>query len=226
MNYIFKKKILNIIKKNKCIILYGQRDFFKIKFSISLYKNFEKFKLKIFTSFNNFLYSKNLINKIKKKKIFKKKIILNLKNVKNYFNIIYCIEDCDFNSLNILKKIIENNKKIFFIFISFDINKINKNFIDRLIRVKINDNYYNLNLEYYKKFHNFSKFLISKKSKKKKKKFLKNYKLSINNLYIYICLFIKKKHKKYFFFFYNLYIFLNNKNNFIKNLYVLILKFF
>ncbi|MGX7589453.1 hypothetical protein [Candidatus Vidania fulgoroideorum] len=205
----YKKNIKKIFKKYKFFILYGYKDYTKIKFCIFIYKYFKKLKLKIFVSKKNFFYSKKFL-KNKKIKILKKNFVNNLNDYS--FNVIYCLEDLDKYSCKLLCNLIEKNKKNYFIFISFDINKIKSIIIDKIPKVKFNTFY-----------NNFNKISFERKN------LIKNYnsnKISIKKIYFNICFYIKKNHKNYYYYFLNLNIFLNNKKLFIEKLNILMIFFF
>ncbi|WP_458659169.1 hypothetical protein [Candidatus Vidania fulgoroideorum] len=164
----FYNFIKNNIKKsfyinNNSYLFYGERDFTKIKFALFFSNLINKNgEIRIFTCLKNYKYSKLFLNCYKKKlyicgkkiniKIIKK--IINDYNKKRYnkninINIFYCIEDCNTILTNILLKIIEKSND-YFIFISFDINKVDKIISSRLLKIELNDDYLLNNLEFKK----------------------------------------------------------------------------
>ncbi|MGX7577292.1 hypothetical protein [Candidatus Vidania fulgoroideorum] len=210
--------------KNKSFILYGNRDFTKIILALYLYKKINQYKkLKILVTKKNYLFSKKFLNIYNKYiKIYKNKIQINKTIIKkNYFYIIYCLEDCNNKSIVYLKTVLQKHN-CFFLIITFNINKYKK--IQSLTFViKYNDNHILQNF-YYKKYLNIARYITNKKIKKKKRieLIIKN-KRFLEIIYINICIILKAKN--FFLFFKKLCYFLKNKKKFLAFLTVLIVKF-
>ncbi|MGX7589315.1 hypothetical protein [Candidatus Vidania fulgoroideorum] len=224
---IIKNKIGNSYLKNNSYIIYGSRDFLKIKFSIYLSKYLMK-KNKFIENFNiitnnsNFKFSYAFLKKYFKKIILSKFNIClsDIKEIKyDFLNkdysvfkkiyIFYCIEDSSEFVQNYLLKLIESDCNFgFFLFISFNKKKIIKTLKSRCLKVIVDDIYYcsiKNNKKYFENFKNIFLLLKKKKDKNSMFKFL-NFFNNIENLLFYyinknnfIIKIIKKALEGYFF---------------------------
>ncbi|MGX7586179.1 hypothetical protein [Candidatus Vidania fulgoroideorum] len=213
--FFYNKNIKEILKKCKKILIYGKRDFFKIRISIFssymilnkkknnitiniiLKKINKKKNIRIFTCNKNYNFSLNTLKTIKFKNINEKIVFKNInflkkdlkkKNscLKKKVNIIYCIENLSLKSKNFLIKILDKNLKDYFIFITFNDLEKNCPLLSRLYKIKSNDCYKNLEL-LNKKYNNYD--ILIRNFLKKKIKFKCLIKIK-KNIVDFLCYFI------------------------------------
>ncbi|MGX7576469.1 hypothetical protein ACWNYI_00375 [Candidatus Vidania fulgoroideorum] len=174
-DFLYYKNIKNVLEKGKKILVYGKRDFFKIKIVLFAALKYENFKIRLFLSKKNRNFSYKFLKTLKKVKIIDLKFLKNFKILSKdniykfidnkFVNIIYCLEDLSNKIKNFLINIIDKNIKNYFIFITFENFSKSCSLTSRLYKIKINDNYNNLeyNLNYYKLFKKNSNLILKNK---------------------------------------------------------------
>ncbi|MGX7582792.1 hypothetical protein ACWNYQ_00370 [Candidatus Vidania fulgoroideorum] len=209
--FFYNKYIKKIINKGKKILIYGKRDFLKIKFCYYISKYIYKKKfLKIFVSKKNYNYSIKFFKSIDSKFIYiinkeSIKIILDdykssVYKRKSYFNIIYCIEDFKKNK-NIFINIIDKNILDYYIFISFSPFSKNCLISSRVYRINLSGLYEikQNKISIYKEYKKQSILFLKKKIDKN---FLINIKKNIKSfLYFFLYYLTSRKNIKTFYLF-------------------------